>query len=145
MHFHQSQKMWSANIASLAVAPVFFLLAGCGQSRELVEVHGVVTVDGGQLPGPGEIYFAPLNEGGTGIRPAFAKIEEDGSFSVNAFPDAVGMKPGRYSVKMQIWKVLPVGIAKAGVDAIPPGYKFEELVVDMETNPLVVNYDVKTK
>lgn len=144
MRQQKSQSRRIAALGRIAIAAVLSF-AGCAEPRELVEVNGVVTVDGAPPPGPGEIYFAPLAEGGTGIRPAFAKIAEDGTFSVNAFPDAVGMKPGRYAVKMQIWKVLPVGMVKPGVDAVPPQYKFDDLVVDMSSDPLAVTYDVKTK
>jgi len=121
-------------------------LAGCNSHPELVKVTGVVQLDGSQPPGPGSVYFAPIEDAtGTGARPAFADFDVDGKFAIRAFGDAYGMKPGRYRVTVQIWKERPQGYLNPGVNVVPSGYMIDDLVVEAGQSNVEVLYDIKTK
>jgi len=123
------------------------LIVGCGERRlSMVPVSGEVTFDGGPPPAAGRISFSP-NEtfGDLPRRPGMAQFGTDGKFQVTSFREGDGLVPGRYRVKVSCLSGLP-DITKRdsteSVSYVAPGYEPDELIVEIGSNPIVVNYDV---
>jgi hypothetical protein len=116
---------------------------GCNKGPELVEVAGMVMLNGSAPSSPGTVFLAPIEDAtGSGSRPAIADFEGDGKFRVFSFGDKAGLKPGRYRVTIQIWKERPQGYTKPGVNLVPPNYKFDELVVERGQKRVDVTYNI---
>lgn len=127
----------------------FFLaacVAGCGRGGpETVSVHGKVTFAGGPCPGPGTIYFAPIEvPEGLPRRPATADFNTDGQFEATSFTPGDGLVPGRYRVTLTCWKEPPKPYGPPAASFTPPGYQPPELAVERGAiGPIEVNYDVR--
>jgi len=87
-----------------AVIFVFSLLivAGCADSGlKVVEVEGLVTYQN-QPVTRGKVIFTPSGPSRIGApRPASGKITEQGSYTMRAFGDRMGIEPGEYQVAIQ--------------------------------------------
>lgn len=80
---------------------ISLLLAGCGDGRpERVKVSGRVLIDGKPLS-YGTIRFVP-----EGARPSYARIGQDGSFTLTCFGDEDGIIPGTHRVEINAGEAL---------------------------------------
>jgi len=75
-----------------AVVLAALLLSGCGQ--RLVQVEGVIQVDGKPLEKGAMVTFSPLGD----TRPATAVTDETGTFRLQTFKPGDGVMPGEYKV-----------------------------------------------
>lgn len=85
-------------------------IAGCGNDRPTtIPVSGRVTLDKGNWPTSGTLFFLPMEPAsGYPRRPATAEFAEDGSFgSATSWQDGDGVVPGRYKVYVECWKIRP--------------------------------------
>jgi hypothetical protein len=86
-------------------------LTGCGDGNRpaTVSIHGRVTLDNGDWPKDGVLYFLPLEPAaGLPRRAATAKFGTDGNFSTpTSWSEADGIVPGRYRVYVECWTVRP--------------------------------------
>jgi hypothetical protein len=105
------------------------LLGGCGSDRpKTVKVTGRVTFRGESMPGPGVLYFVPMDVAeGLPHRPGTARFEQDGRFAVGSFEMDDGLVPGDYRVHVQCWEVAPQEVvpeeeAPAPISFIPTRY-----------------------
>lgn len=82
------------------------LLSGCGgRGVEQVKVTGRVTLDGGAMPGPGTLFFSPVEAaGGQPLRPGSAEFGADGQYAAGAFEKGDGLLPGAYRVAVHCWE-----------------------------------------
>jgi len=96
-------------IAAVAGCLLMTSIAGCGGSGvETVPVVGVVTVDGRRPPGPGVIFFQPIEVAlGQPQRPATASFDRNGRFAAQSFDPGDGLVPGKYQVSLHCWEVPP--------------------------------------
>ena len=127
---------------------LLLLVAGCGRDLpDMVVVQGTVTFDGGPCPGPGKIFFGPIEAAqGYSLRPAVAFFDTDGAYQVESFRDAAGLVPGRYEVAIQCWEVEPGEDGVPGKSFVPGDYQPGELDVDpTATEAIVANFDVPLK
>ena len=104
-------------------------LAGCRSDRpKTVKVTGRVTFRGESMPGPGVLYFIPMEvKEGLPRRPGTARFEQDGRFAVGSFEMDDGLVPGEYRVHVQCWEVAPQEVgpgeeAPAPISFIPTRY-----------------------
>ncbi|MCA9229839.1 MAG: hypothetical protein KDA57_04250 [Planctomycetales bacterium] len=66
---------------------------GCGDSKGLVPVEGVVLIEGAPMPG-GKILLTPYGKG----KPSAGMIQADGTFSLSTYSMNDGAKPGQHRV-----------------------------------------------
>lgn len=136
-------------IVALACASLA-LIAGCGQEGpELVSVTGVVTVDGGPPPGPGKIFFNPVQAaiGGT-FRPATGAFDSTGRFEASTFKPGDGLPPGTYGIAVKCWDVPPTIGGPPPISHIAEKYASNatsglELVVEPGAESVTVEYDLQ--
>lgn len=124
---------------------LLILCWGCSKSPlEMVPVSGRITMDGGPLPVPGMIWFAPIEvPEGLPKRPAAGKFDTDGEFSVRSFRPGDGLIPGKYRVWIQCLKEPVSAGLPRGVSYIAEDYDWPELLIERGTTEAVeVNYDV---
>jgi hypothetical protein len=76
----------------IAIASLAMVFLGCDSGPTMVKVSGVVTVDGKPLR-YGQIQVAPK-----GYRPAYAKLDSEGRFSLNTNEDGDGVPLGTHAV-----------------------------------------------
>lgn len=93
-------------------------LLGCGDGRpDLVEAVGVVNLDGKPLEGA-TVMFQPVEVDVEGFgRPASARTDAQGKFSMGTYGPGTGVPPGKYAVG--VLKSEPVG------GKLPENYDFE--------------------
>ena len=103
-----------------------------------------MTFDGVLPPGPGIVYFQPLGDGSEKpLRPAMGEFGPDGCFQVSSFSKGDGLVPGEYSVRIVCWKRPPRGMFDPEADAVPPGFKPENLRIEPGTrNVIEKHYNV---
>ena len=134
----------------LGVILLFALCCGCGGRREIVPVTGHVTVDGGQLPTDGALYFLPIEPADTYVaRPGLGLFDAAGNYSVKTGASD-GLVPGRYQVTVECWKSPPNMEGKPVISYLPDKYgkgttSGLTLEVDPEARSLEFDVDVKTK
>lgn len=92
----------------LLLVALLALSAGCGGGVTTVPVSGRVTLDGGDWPRRGILYFA-CKEPAEGYprRTGIADFEPDGRFTVTSFNKGDGLVPGEYVVNIECWEVPP--------------------------------------
>jgi hypothetical protein len=78
------------------------LLGGCGDGRpSLVQVTGVVKVDGNPVEGA-IVSFVPMTDSKDGYkRPSAGVTDASGKFSVGTYDKTDGIPPGKYKVAIQ--------------------------------------------
>jgi hypothetical protein len=93
-------------IWGLGLLSISLFLVGCGeQGLEMVKVSGQVTFDGSEMPGPGTLFFTPVDAAeGLPKRPAVADFAVDGRYRASSFGRGKGLVPGRYLVAVHCWK-----------------------------------------
>ena len=85
-------------------------LTGCGGPSHpaTVSVRGRVTLDGGEWPAAGRLYFNTLEPAaGFPRRPGRAEFAANGRFTAWTWDPGDGLMPGRYKVGVECWKVPP--------------------------------------
>lgn len=114
---------------------------GCGSNRpETIPVCGKVTLEHGDWPTNGTLFFLPIQPAsGYPRRPATAEFAEDGSFdSATSWRHGDGVVPGRYKVYVECWKVRPT---RAG----PPPQSYAAVKYQSgSTSDIEVNIDSST-
>ena len=125
---------------------------GCGgRDVELVDVEGYVTLDGQPPPGPGTIFFLPIEAfGGQPLRPSRANFDSDGFFRASAFNDADGLIPARYRVGIYCWETEPTIEGPPAKSYIPQHYTVAgtsglELIVESGVRSISWNARLVTK
>jgi hypothetical protein len=102
---------FSLHGAVLVIACTVLNLTGCGDGNRpaTVSIHGRVTLDNGDWPKDGVLYFLPLEPAaGLPRRAATAKFGTDGNFSTpTSWAEGDGIVPGRYRVYVECWKIRP--------------------------------------
>ncbi|MEZ6071448.1 MAG: hypothetical protein R3C10_14565 [Pirellulales bacterium] len=93
----------------VAVMTAFLHVAGCGSEHPgMVEVTGVLTVDGGPPPTSGEIYFNGTESyGGFPLRPGTGFYDETGQYTIKTHTLGDGLYPGKYVVSVHCYKQPP--------------------------------------
>jgi hypothetical protein len=122
---HQRRRLLA--IVSLFALHSSLFLCGCGGSSDAVSVTGRVTLDGGEWPATGMLYFAPIEPAeGFPRRPGTAEFDRDGRFRAQTPPDLDGLIPGRYRVTANCWLEPPSDNPSdptGGVNAVPAKYQ----------------------
>jgi hypothetical protein len=122
---------------------------GCDSGRPLpTPVRGRITLDGGRWPAAGTLYFFPV-EGVDGYprMPGTAEFDIEGNFSGRTFAPGDGLMPGRYTVRIACWKVVPTMANPAGRSYLPDKYANPETsgleaVVSADTELCTLAFDV---
>ncbi|MCX7414300.1 MAG: hypothetical protein NTW36_12785 [Planctomycetia bacterium] len=133
---------------------VFLVLVGavgCGESRNLVPVHGRVSFGGGKPPASGLLAFVPNDmparrvDTGHDPRPGRAIFDADGKYKAATFRDADGLRPGTYDVRV-ICETLPPGgdpETAAAISYVPASFNAPPLEVPKDARSAVeYNIDV---
>ena len=98
---------------------------GCGVDRpDTVPVCGRVTLDGGQWPVGGRIYFTTAEAAeGLPSRPGRADFDRSGHFKATTWHSGDGLMPGRYKVHLECWKTPPEIDKPMPESYVPPKYQ----------------------
>jgi hypothetical protein len=133
--------------AFLAAVFGLCLAAGCGQNTpKIVPVSGKITLEGGQWPRSGQIFFSSSKPAeGFPAKPGYAIFGKDGSFVVKT-GDTEGLMPGEYQISVYCFEK-PVSETKPGISYLPK--KFSNpyksgLTLNIgpkESGPVVWNHD----
>jgi hypothetical protein len=141
-----ARQNWRRMVAVMALAA-----QGCsgGNQLPLVPVSGRVTFAGGPCPAAGNVTFVPV-EGTPGLprRPGAAKFETDGEFTVTSFAEGDGLLPGKYRVSITCYSGLPDPTSPdpfGDVSYVPNGFELPELIVQAESEPVELTYNVPPK
>lgn len=134
----------------LALLLLLATIGGCGkQGNSTIPVSGKITYGGGEWPASGNITFAPLSVAeGFPRRPGSAAFQQDGSFEVTSFKPGDGLVPGTYSISISCYEQQPVGTDPSSFDrfnAVPKDFKTDDLVIEVDSDPIVVEFDVPKK
>jgi hypothetical protein len=112
-------------------------------------VTGVVTIDGGPPPGPGKLFFNPVQAAaGATFRPATGSFDATGHFEASTFKPGDGLPPGTYGIAVKCWEVPPTmggppaksNIAEKYASSATSGL---ELVVKPGAESIAVEYDLQ--
>jgi hypothetical protein len=122
--------------SKILLASGILLLAGCGGSDgpELIDVSGVVTMDGSPLANA-SVGFLPLGEGVGGTSPSYALTDEDGHYVLQYSLSRDGALPGKYKVQISSHQV-------ADPDASPPVEAQAEVVPIQYNRETTLEIDV---
>jgi hypothetical protein len=83
-------------------------IIGCGSKHGTVPVSGTVTVNDQPPPGAGTVLFTVVEPAaGFPNRPAMAKFDESGEFSVTSYEPGDGLIPGSYKVAVECYETPP--------------------------------------
>jgi hypothetical protein len=95
------------------------LTAGCGQNTpKIVPVRGKVTLEGGEWPKSGQIFFSATKSAeGLPTKPGYAIFGKDGSFVVKT-GDYEGLIPGEYHISVYCFEK-PSSETKPGISYLP--------------------------
>jgi hypothetical protein len=140
-------------LARLALfVAVCLFAAGCSDGRpKTVRVTGTVTFNGGQMPGPGMVFFTPIEPAeGYPRRPGTAKFETDGKYAVKTFEEGDGLIPGHYGVAVYCWKKEQTMDNPQGESYLPDRYANGatsglELVVEEDERRIVFDIPLTEK
>lgn len=99
-------------------------ILGCGGNPHgTVKVSGKVTVNGETPPGPGTISFTVATPAsGFPSRPAMAKFDTSGEYTVTSFDPGDGLVPGHYKVAVECYETPPNMEGKPVKSYIPKKY-----------------------
>ena len=127
-------------------------LSGCGNGMpQTVKVTGKVTFDGKAPPGPGIVYFLPMEAAaGLPLRPATGDFGADGFYRTTTFEKDDGVMPGKYKMYIECWEQEPNMEGKAVKSHVPKKYQSAEtagfeLDVTKATKAKELNLDLATK
>jgi hypothetical protein len=122
------------------------LISGCGGKE--IPIHGIITLDGEPVPGPGTIAF--YAESGTDSPHASAEFK-DGKYEI---PAEQGPHAGRFRVEItwpkptgkQIPSADPGMLTDERVEAIPEKYnKNTELKAEISSSQTVHDFHLKSR
>ncbi len=102
------------------------LALGCDTGPpKTIPVTGRVTLEGGDWPRQGMIYFAPVEPAaGYSRRPGQADFDASGQFQAYTFEKGDGLIPGKYRMSIECWEVPPsMSPPSPGKSAVPPQYQ----------------------
>jgi hypothetical protein len=132
------------------------LVLGCGNSRKLAPVSGVVKMDGRPLAGA-TVGFEPLeSDKGPNDNPTTsgAKTDENGAYTLETYNGDRGALVGKHKVKISLYKQMqdPDSDARRRsgplqVDKVPERYnKKTQLTIDVPPEGKTdANFDLKSK
>jgi hypothetical protein len=139
----------SGRLCAIGVAAA--TLYGCrgGYDFPMVPVRGQITFAGGSCPAAGNITFSPLEvEAGSPRRPGSAIFDKDGRFVITSFREGDGLIAGRYKVSITCFSGLPDPSKPdpwGDVSYVPNDFHPPELVVERDSKPIELAYDVPAK
>jgi len=132
----------------LAVMP----LSACGSNvPKTIRVSGRVTFDGQPPPGPGSVYFLPIEAAeGFPSRPATGDFDKDGHFKAKTFDPGDGLMPGKYILYVECWETPPNLEGKPEKSYVPQKYQAAQtsgfkLDITPKMGPQEVNLELATK
>ena len=138
--------------AFVLVIAVALWLPGCGgRGVEQVQVTGRVTLDGQAMPGPGTLFFNPVEASGSApLRPGSAEFGPDGKYTAGAFEKGDGLLPGTYRVAVQCWETVSTSEERNDSKSFLP-QKFGDpeasgltLVVEPGAGSMTQDFDLRT-
>ncbi len=140
--------MSSVRYRLAALAGLLTLLAsiGCGESGpKLVEVSGVITLDGAPVPRLG-VQFSPTFEKAS---PSYGVTDTDGRYKLLYSADRTGAMPGTYNVEVQ---PLEAQFDEAGNRVGPAPMKLPKkyltpgaLTADVKPEGSTINFELTSK
>lgn len=142
-HDRASRTACSSRIAACCCSLLIgaLMLPGCGggsgDTPELGQVTGVVTLDGQPLP-KANVEFAPASG-----RPSFGETDEDGRYSLEYLAGHAGAVVGSNTVKISTG-----GYGEAGPipEKVPARYHAKsELKADVKPGSNDLNFDLRSK
>jgi hypothetical protein len=129
--------------AALLIAPA---LAGCGDNKGMVPVHGKVTYAGGPWPFPVSVTLVPFETyEGRPNRPGSARGKLDGTFVVSSFKEGDGVQPGKYHVRISCIDSMDFSASDDDLDFVPPTFSAQDVDVKAGQGEVVINYDIPLK
>ena len=127
-------------------------LSACGSNLpKTIRVSGRVTFDGQPPPGPGSVYFLPIEAAeGFPSRPASGAFGTDGGFKAKTFEPGDGLMPGKYLLAIECWDTPPSMQGNPGKSHVPKKYQSPQtsgfkLDITRDMGPQEINLDVVTK
>jgi len=134
-------------LVSLVSVTLVSCILGCGNPHGTVKVSGVVTVNEEAPPGAGTITFSVV-EPATGFpnRPAMAKFDTDGRYTVTSYDPGDGLVPGSYKAAVECYETPPNMDGKPVKSHIDQRYMNGEtsgfeLIVEEGSKP--IEFDIK--
>jgi hypothetical protein len=143
-----------ANLLVIPLIAVALTTLGCGnKSLPIVPVSGRITLDQGEWPAAGVLYFSPAEpKEGFPIKPGTARFEKNGKYVAMTKNGSEGLVPGKYYVNVECYTTPPSADPKAppGKSCVPKQYesgKISGLMVDVPTDAKHVeaNFEVISK
>ena len=134
--------------AKMLLIAVCGLISGCDKDHglPLVAVRGQVIFEGGSPPTDGNLTFVQVGDSGQlGVpnRPGRATFGTDGKFQATTFEQGDGLLPGRYQVTITcVSAEAQPGQPFDDVSFVPADYRPDQLVVEQDSGPIEVSYDV---
>jgi hypothetical protein len=135
----------------VAGCSVVVAVAGCGggdSGPDLIEVYGVVTLDGEPLP-DATVRFVPEEMAGNNMRAATGETDDDGEYTLEYSLNRSGALPGKYKVAISTFRETDVG--EDGLDVpgkperVPVVYNGETtLSAEVSAENAVHNFDLKS-
>ena len=137
-------------VLSILFAIFCLSLIGCGVKHPAtVPVRGAVTYGGGPWPTGGRLLFTIAEDAGAELprRPGIAEFDAQGNFTVRTWKDADGLRPGRYRVGVECWKIPPVMGGPPPVSYVPAAYQNPmtsgiELVITSGDSARTLQFDI---
>ena len=133
----------------IPVAALCVAISGCGgDGLEKVPVSGKVTVDGQPIPGPGRLFFTPVDPApGVPTRAGTAKFDAEGNYKVQVFEPGDGLMPGRYQIGVDCWKSPPNMEGRPVVSYVAEEVRSAatsglEITIEPGSDPVVHDIDV---
>jgi hypothetical protein len=128
------------------------LVTGCGSNLpQTIRVTGRVTFDGKPPPGPGSVYFLPVEASeGFPSRPATGDFDKDGNFKAKTFDPGDGLMPGKYIMYIECWESPPNLEGKPVKSYVPQKYQSAQtsgfkLDITPDMGPQEIELNVVTK
>lgn len=117
--------MQSKSYTPLGLLLLLSACLGCSDGITTIPVSGRITLDGGEWPRQGILYFACKQPAeGFPRRTGVADFGPDGSFTVTSFDKGDGLVPGEYVVNIECWEVPPsMGAGPPAKSAVPKKYQ----------------------
>lgn len=130
----------------------FILVAGCSDGLpKTIHVTGNVKFDGGPPPGPGIVYFLPVEAAeGFPLRPATGDFGADGKYDVMTFKPGDGVMPGKYKIYIECWETPPNMDGKPVKSFVPQMYQNVDtsgftMDITSDSAAQTADFDVLTK
>lgn len=129
-------------IFSFLALAIIVLAIGCAPAGpEVIDVHGVVTLDGQPLD-RANVVFQP-SEG----RPSVGTTDKDGHYTLQYTNDRTGALPGKHQVQITSEVLFIEGQPNSGRDELLPAkyHAQSELTADVSADNSEINFDLKSK